>query len=558
MDTFKQARGGTELMFEELTKRLSSEFLNQFSIFNYLPQADFSKTTIFWNQLSYDQDAIQFLNNPEYIEKIDHFVFVSHWQAEMFRKLYNIPGYKTHVIKNACIGIDTEKTSSDKIKICYTSTPWRGLDVLLRAWEILQPENCELHVFSSCKIYGETFGENDNQYQALYDKCHELPGVVYRGSIPNEQLRDELSNFDILAYPNTFEETSCIVVIEALSAGLRVITSNLGALPETTEGWARMYPYLMDKEKHANHFAEILEDEIKRIGDGNLDYQLDLQKRIYAPRWSWEQRIKDWIYFLEKIKPKFISRPKYFCMIDTKSSREYTYKALESFSKYTQLEPQDKFFLIDNDNNLTKDIQGVTLISNLTPRSFAQNINQILTKAIEDKADFVLLSNDIIFTPNWLPPLVNTEYITLPLCNQQITSKTNKFEIKPLMDLSEYEGNEEELNIIVNAITETDINLEQPKLIPYFCFYLPYKVSSEVGLFDEEFGKAGGEDIDYRLRADLKRYETKIITKSYLLHFMGKSTWRGNETLEETEQRNQKYYNHLIDKWGEATISKYL
>ena len=39
---------------------------------------------------------------------------------------------------------------------------------------------------------------------------------------------------------------------------------------------------------------------------------------------------------------------------------------------------------------------------------------------------------------------------------------------------------------------------------------------------------------------------------------MGKSTWRGNETLEETEQRNQKYYNHLIDKWGEATISKYL
>jgi len=303
MDTFKQPRGGTELMFEELYKRLPSELIDKFSIFNYLPQADFTKPTIFWNQLSYDQEAIQFLNNPEYIQKIDHFVFVSHWQSEMFRKIFNIPGFKTHVIKNACIGIETEKTSSDKIKICYTSTPWRGLDVLLKAWEILQPDNCELHVFSSCKIYGEIFGENDSQYQTLYDKCHELPGVIYRGSIANEQLQEELSNFDILAYPCTFEETSCIAVIEALSAGLRVITSNLGALPETTEGWARMYPYLMDKEKHANHFASVLEDEIKRIEDGSLDYQLDLQKRVYAPRWSWDTRIKEWKQLLYELEP---------------------------------------------------------------------------------------------------------------------------------------------------------------------------------------------------------------------------------------------------------------
>lgn len=303
MDTFKQPRGGTELMFEELTNRLPSELREKFSIFNYLPQADFSKTTVFWNQLSYDQDAIQFLNNPEMVDKIDHFVFVSHWQSEIFRKIFNIPGYKTHVIKNACIGTYTEKTPSDKVRICYTSTPWRGLDVLLRAWEILQPKNCELHVFSSCKIYGEVFGENDNQYQSLYNKCNELPGVIYRGSIPNNQLREELPNFDILAYPCTFEETSCIAVIEALSAGLRVITSNIGALPETTEGWARMYPYLMGKEKHAAYFAEILDDEIKKLRDGNMDYHLDLQKRIYTPRWSWDNRINEWIEFLNELEP---------------------------------------------------------------------------------------------------------------------------------------------------------------------------------------------------------------------------------------------------------------
>ena len=298
---FEKPMGGTELMFEELKKRLPQEIWEEIFIFNYLPQADFSKKTVFWNQLSYDQEAIKSLQDPELVEKIDHFVFVSHWQSEMFRKIFNIPGYKTHVIKNACIGVEEKNyTNIEKIKICYTSTPWRGLDVLLRAWELNPPENCELHVFSSCQIYGPEFGENDTQYQELYDKCNQLLGVIYRGSIPNDELRKELPTFDILAYPNTFEETSCIAVIEALSSGLRVITSNLGALPETTEGYARIYPYLMDKETHASYFSKILNEEIDSIRKNGFNY--DQQIKNYKQKWSWDERINEWNAFLEKIK----------------------------------------------------------------------------------------------------------------------------------------------------------------------------------------------------------------------------------------------------------------
>jgi FkbM family methyltransferase len=299
---FDKPKGGTELMYDELMRRLPDNYKEHFSIFNYLPHADFSKTTIYWNQLSYDQDAVQFLKDPQYIDQIDHFVFVSNWQAEMFRKIFNIPGYKTHVIKNACIGVESRTVGPrNKVRLCYTSTPWRGLDVLLRAWEILQPQNCELHVFSSTKIYGKEFGENDPQYEHLYKKCQELSGVVYRGSIPNEELRKELPTFDILAYPNTFEETSCIAVIEALSAGLRVITSNLGALPETTEGWARMYPYLMNTETHAEKFAKILAEEIEYITTGKLDNLLSTQTYIYKPFWSWDKRYTDWENYLDDI-----------------------------------------------------------------------------------------------------------------------------------------------------------------------------------------------------------------------------------------------------------------
>lgn len=295
--------GGTELMYEELMKRLPQEYKDKFSIFNYAAYADTTKPTIYWNQLSYDQQAVQFLTAPESIEAINQFVFVGNWQAEQFRKTFNIPGYKTTVIKNACIGVEQRPTGKkEKLKICYTSTPWRGLDVLLKAWEILQPQDCELHVFSSTKIYGKDFAiSQEGNYQELYDRCEELPNVVYRGSIPNEELRNELHTFDILAYPNTFEETSCIAVIEALSAGLRVITSNLGALPETTEGWAKMYTFLPNADLHAQKFAIILGQEIIKMKSGELDSHLELQKQVYAPRWSWNERIQEWINFLDTL-----------------------------------------------------------------------------------------------------------------------------------------------------------------------------------------------------------------------------------------------------------------
>lgn len=296
--------GGTEIMYNELMNRIDVSLLEKISIFNYPSQADVNKKTIYWNQLSYDQQVVKFLKESNSIDIIDHFVFVSHWQSEMFRKQFGIPGYKTSVIKNACIGVNKRVSGKrDKLKICYTSTPWRGLDILLSAWEILNPQNCELHIFSDTKIYGSDFSNSEeSKYEHLYQKAKSLNGVVYRGTVSNEDLRQELGQFDILAYPSTFEETSCISVIDALSAGLRVICSNLGALPETTEGWARVYPYLSNAELHTNYFAGILAEEISIMLNGELENYLEIQSNIYSQKWSWDNRINEWNILLNSLE----------------------------------------------------------------------------------------------------------------------------------------------------------------------------------------------------------------------------------------------------------------
>ena len=65
--------GGTELMYNELKRRISPQYFQKFSIFNYASYADFNKPTVYWNQLSYDQEAVQFLLDLQLVEKINYF-----------------------------------------------------------------------------------------------------------------------------------------------------------------------------------------------------------------------------------------------------------------------------------------------------------------------------------------------------------------------------------------------------------------------------------------------------------------------------------------------------
>ena len=82
--------------------------------------------------------------------------------------------------------------------------------------------------------YRKTYRKHlDEQFRHIYKRAKSMDGVNYYGTITNDEIREMLKTQHIMAYPSVYEETSCLTMIEACSAGCLCVIPNLGALPET-------------------------------------------------------------------------------------------------------------------------------------------------------------------------------------------------------------------------------------------------------------------------------------------------------------------------------------
>jgi len=296
--------GGSEIVYNNIKKYVSN--IDKINLI--LSTCDFrlldpNKLNIVYQELSYDQPNVQLMNNKEFVDTVDHFVFVSHWQYEKFRQVFNVPEHKCSVIKNAIDPIEwKERKKEDKIKLIYTSTPWRGLNVLLKSIEIIGRNDIELHVYSSTKIYGDDFyNQTKDIYEPLFDKARNMKNVIYHGYGTNEEIRDKLTECHIFSYPSIFEETSCISAIEAGAAGCKLYCTNYGALYETCADFAEYVPFDKDLQRLARRYANKLNYVIDNYWGFNQYTDLEFQSDYYNDYYSWDRRKEEWESFINAI-----------------------------------------------------------------------------------------------------------------------------------------------------------------------------------------------------------------------------------------------------------------
>jgi UDP-glucose:(glucosyl)LPS alpha-1,2-glucosyltransferase len=214
---------------------------------------------------------------------------------------FKLPADKCTVIKNAIEHFPERKVykKGDPIKLIFHPTPWRGLNVMLGAMQLIKNKNVTLDVYSSTEVYGTSFKKaNDKIYQPLYKQAKKLPNVNYIGYKPNEQIVKNITQYQIFAYPNIWEETSCISAIEAMAAGLHMVTTNYGALYETCSEWPVYVQYSDNYKRLAEAFAYAIDSLTSFLHEEGCQNHLQSQANFYKKFYDWQGRKEDWTNFL--------------------------------------------------------------------------------------------------------------------------------------------------------------------------------------------------------------------------------------------------------------------
>ena len=199
-----------------------------------LPFID-AKLKILWSQDDENQEELQELKHTLHTkENIDLFLAISEYAKGSLQRMF--PEKKIYLQRNGY--------NQDLIKdllfprnpiAVYTSTPYRGLEILANMWPKIY-DKCisrgvtpELWVFGDMTLYGWT----NKDFEGLFNYLRTLSNVKVFGSVCQKDLYDYLKQSKVMLYPCTWRETGCMALLEALACGNWVITTNdNGALNE--------------------------------------------------------------------------------------------------------------------------------------------------------------------------------------------------------------------------------------------------------------------------------------------------------------------------------------
>jgi glycosyltransferase involved in cell wall biosynthesis len=255
-----------------------------------------------------------------FLENIEHIVVPSNFAKEKTKELSGHTGENIIVIPNA---IDPLKYDPDKFKkvkkpkLIYISGSMRGLEILLRAVPEVEGD-FELEILSDMNPHVSDFLQQIKPLAWVNRTLSEHENVMMYGRSPIPTVRRKLQESHIFAYPNTYQETFCLSLVEGLSAGLMAVAPNTDAIHEIAgnylsdfawegvlsdfvkDGYGPQltefsFQYEDNYKKNVTRYAEALSLAISKIQNNDFDpsEQVDHINKTY----NWDAIGKQWLDF---------------------------------------------------------------------------------------------------------------------------------------------------------------------------------------------------------------------------------------------------------------------
>lgn len=302
-----KSQGGTERMKRGLAERLPAKLIEPFQVIcSRIRTLDPKSIRVLWVHDLPEDPELSHLSKEESRSRFHHFVFCGQFQYYRFQHTLNFPyDVNSSIIETAIEPISFKPKKFDKIRLIYTSTPQRGLELLVPVFEELSKHypNIHLDVFSSFEIYG--WPEADKQYEPLYQRIRNHPQMTYHGFAPNHVVLDHLRNAHIFAYPCIWPECNSQALIEAMSAGLMCVHPNFAGLIDTSGSLTSQYQGTEDKQQHANIFFHHMVRAIETVSHPEIQNYLDYVKNYADNRFNWNRISDQWTGLLSALLERY-------------------------------------------------------------------------------------------------------------------------------------------------------------------------------------------------------------------------------------------------------------
>jgi len=298
----QKSNGGTEQTCRMIESNLPQDLLEHFQIIpSRVRQIKEDKIRVYHLHDLPEDPETNHLKDESSRDRFHKLVFCGNWQYNRYVSTLGIPrDGKCAVIETPISPIPFKKKSNEEIRLIYTSTPQRGLALLVPVFEELckKHDNIYLDVFSSFAIYG--WSDADQQFKELFERCKNHPKIVYHGFASNEAVREALQKAHIFAYPSIWQECNSRALIEAMSAGVLCVHPNLAGLSDTSGNLTSIYQFEEDPNVHANKFYHLLDHAIQIVNNDDTQNYLQFVKSYADSRFhigkisfQWEQLLVD-------------------------------------------------------------------------------------------------------------------------------------------------------------------------------------------------------------------------------------------------------------------------